>query len=160
SQGLRIPLVYNTSGWEQGEILKMLDGGVDIYLADFKYMDPIHEATYSNGAVDYPSVTRSALIEMNRQVGIALPEKNGIIYRGLMIRHLVMPNNVSSSMAAMEWIADHLPAETFVNIMIQYRPAYRAHLYPEIDCYVSRDFYEEVVTVARKLGLTNLDVDI
>ena len=160
SQGLRIPLVYNTSGWEQGEILKMLDGVVDIYLADFKYMDPIHAATYSNGAVDYPSVTRSALIEMNRQVGIALPEKNGIIYRGLMIRHLVMPNNVSSSMAAMEWIADHLPAETFVNIMIQYRPAYRAHLYPEIDCYVSRDFYEEVVTGARKLGLTNLDVDI
>ena len=160
SSGLRIPLVYNTSGWERKEILEILDGVVDIYLTDFKYMDAQHAATYSNDAADYPDVTRSALIEMNRQVGVARPEKNGIIYKGLMIRHLVMPNNVSGSMAAMEWIADHLPLETYVNIMIQYRPAYRAHLYPEIDGYVSRDFYKEVVTGARNLGLTNLDVDI
>ncbi|MCK4879385.1 MAG: hypothetical protein KAS82_01955 [Bacteroidales bacterium] len=160
SRGLRIPLVYNTSGWERDEILEMLDGVVDIYLADFKYMDAQHAATYSNDAADYPDVTRSALLEMNRQVGVACPEENGIIYRGLMIRHLVMPNNVSGSMAAMEWIAGHLPPETYVNIMIQYRPSYRAHLYPEIDSSVPGDFYEEVVTGARNLGLTNLDVDI
>ena len=160
SKGLRIPLVYNTSGWERDEILKMLNGVVDIYLADFKYMDAQHAASYSNDAADYPDVTRSALLEMNRQVGVACPEEDGIIYRGLMIRHLVMPNNVSGSMAAMEWIAGHLPPETFVNIMIQYRPAYRAYLYPEIDSFVPRDFYEEVVTRARDLGLTNLDVDI
>ncbi|MEN8229463.1 MAG: radical SAM protein [Bacteroidota bacterium] len=160
ANGLRLPLVYNTSGWERPDILELLDGIVDIYLADFKYMDPQHAATYSNEAVDYPDVTRSALLEMNRQTGVASPEKNGIIYRGLMIRHLVMPNYVSGSMAAMEWISDHLPLETYVNIMIQYRPAYRAHLYPEIDCSVSVDYYEEVVARARNLGLTNLDVDI
>ncbi len=160
SRGLRLPLVYNTCGWERLPILKLLDGVADIYLADFKYMDADQAALYSSDAETYPEVTRSALLEMNRQVGVAQPEKNGIIYRGLMIRHLVMPNNVSGSMAAMEWIAGHLPATTFVNIMVQYRPAYRAHLFPEIDHSVSMDAYLEVVTGARKCGLTNLDVDV
>jgi len=159
SRGLRLPLVYNTSGWERTRILKLLDGVVDIYLADFKYMDAQHAAAYSNDALDYPEVTCSALLEMNRQVGVALPERNGVICRGLMIRHLVMPNNVSGSIEAMRWIAEYLPVETYVNIMIQYRPAYRAHLFPEIDGYVSRDAYLEVVTEARTLGLTNLDVE-
>ena len=77
-----------------------------------------------------------------------------------MIRHLVMPGDVSASMEAMKWIAAHLPLPTFVNIMIQYRPAYRAHLYPEIDSHVSREEYSEVVHVARNCGLTNLDVDL
>jgi len=160
ARGLRIPLVYNTCGWERSEVLEILDGIVDIYLADFKYMDAHLASRYSGDAADYPAVTRSALIEMNRQVGPAIPEKNGIIYRGLMIRHLVMPNNTGGSADAMRWIADHLPLETYVNIMVQYRPAYRAHLYPEIDSYVSRTMYEEVVNVARNSGLTNLDVDI
>ena len=160
SSDLRIPLVYNTCGWEREEILRVLDGIVDIYLADFKYMDPDQASRYSGDASDYPSVTQSALIEMNRQVGPARPEKNGTIYRGLMIRHLVMPNNVAGSVRAMQWIAEHLPKQTYVNIMIQYRPAYRAHLYPEIDSYVSREDYVEVVTEARNLELTNLDVDI
>jgi putative pyruvate formate lyase activating enzyme len=106
---------------------------VDIYLADFKYMDAALAARYSSDAADYPGITRSAHLEMNRQAGVALPEKNGIIFRGLMIRHLVMPGNVSGSGEAMHWIAENLPPETFVNIMIQYRPAYRAHLFPEID---------------------------
>ena len=160
SRGLRLPLVYNTSGWERAEILDLLDGVVDIYLADFKYMDADLAALYSSDAESYPDVTRSALVEMNRQVGVALPRENGIVYRGLMIRHLVMPGNVSGSIEAMRWIAGHLPAETYVNIMIQYRPAYRAHLFPEIDGSVSRDTYREVVTEARKCGLTNLDVDV
>lgn len=155
SRGLRVPLVYNTCGWERDEILGLLDGIVDIYLADFKYMDAQHAATYSSEAGDYPDVTRSALLEMNRQVGVALPEKNGIIYRGLMIRHLVMPNNVSGSIEAMRWIAGHLPLQTYVNIMNQYRSAYRAHLFPEINVAVSRDAYMEVLAEARNLGLTN-----
>jgi putative pyruvate formate lyase activating enzyme len=160
SLGLRIPLVYNTCGWERQDILDLLDGVVDIYLADFKYMDPQMASTYSSEATYYPSITQAALLEMNRQVGTAIPEKNGIIYRGLMIRHLVMPNDVSGSREAMKWIAGNLPAETFVNIMIQYRPAYRAHLYSEMDRYVSREEYKEVVATARSEGLTNLDVDI
>jgi putative pyruvate formate lyase activating enzyme len=160
ANGLRLPLVYNTCGWERTEILKLLDGIVDIYLADFKYMDAYHSRIYSNEAADYPAVTQEALMEMNRQVGVALPASNGVVFRGLMIRHLVMPSNVSGSMKAMEWIAQHLPLQTFVNIMIQYRPAYRAHLFPEIDQYVSVKEYKDIVTHARGLGLENLDVDI
>jgi putative pyruvate formate lyase activating enzyme len=158
--GLRMPLVWNTCGWERSEVLKLLDGAVDIYLADFKYMDPGKAWELSDGAASYPEITRSALLEMNRQVGVAKPEKNGLIYRGLMIRHLVLPGNVSDSLEAMEWIGTNLPSDTFVNIMIQYRPAYRAHLYPEIDNYVSRQEYAAVVAKARDCGLTNLDVDL
>lgn len=159
-EGLRIPLVYNTSGWERSAILKHLDGIVDIYLADFKYMDADMAALYSSDAESYPEVTRSALIEMNRQVGVTLPGENGMVYRGLMIRHLVMPGGVSGSVGAMRWIGQHLPLDTYVNIMIQYRPAYRAHLFPEIDSYVSRDDYRQVVEEAQSCGLDNLDVDI
>lgn len=158
-QGLRIPLVYNTCGWERSAVLEMLDGVVDIYLADFKYMDAEMSALYSSDALSYPEITRKALIEMNRQVGVALPAGNGVIYRGLMIRHLVMPNNVSGSLDAMRWVSHNLPLDTYVNIMIQYRPAYRAHLYPEIDTYVSREEYQKVVNMARSSGLQNLDVD-
>jgi putative pyruvate formate lyase activating enzyme len=158
-EGLRLPLVYNTSGWERSEILRILDGIVDIYLADFKYMDGERAAKYSSDAASYPDITRAALAEMNTQVGVALPERNGVIYRGLMIRHLVMPGGVSGSLEAVRWIAASLPPETYVNIMIQYRPAYRAHLYPEIDAYVSRDEYQAVVEEAERCGLLNLDID-
>jgi len=160
SKGLRLPLVYNTCGWERAPVLELLDGVVDIYLADFKYMDASVASDYSGGAEEYPLITRSALLEMNRQVGTAQPEHKGVVSRGLMIRHLVMPANVSGSMEAMRWIAGNLPADTYVNIMIQYRPAYRAHLFPEIDRYISREEYAGVVDEARKCGLTNLDADI
>jgi putative pyruvate formate lyase activating enzyme len=160
SRGLRIPLVYNTSGWERPDVLDLLDGVVDIYLADFKYTDPDMAHSYSADAGSYPSVTKAALMEMNRQVGVAVPERNGVIFRGLMIRHLVMPGEVSGSMEAVRWIADNLPADTYVNLMLQYRPAYRAHLYPEIDRPVSREEYLEIVDEARRCGLTNLDVDL
>jgi len=160
SGGLRIPLVYNTSGWERREILEILDGIVDIYLADFKYMDPVHAARYSSDAKNYPSVTRDALLEMNRQVGVAVPDEGGIIHRGLMIRHLVMPDDVSGSLEAVEWIASHLPAQTYVNIMMQYRPAYRAHDHPAINRPVTRDEYEAVVRMAGEQGLTSLDTDL
>jgi len=160
SRGLRLPLVYNTCGWERSDVLEQLDGVVDIYLADFKYMDPEMAGTYSGEAEDYPMTTRSALLEMNRQVGTAHPENNGVVCEGLMIRHLVMPGGVSGSAKAMRWIAGNLPLDTYVNIMIQYRPAYRAHLYPEIDHSVSVEKYKNVVDEARECGLTNLDVDV
>ena len=158
-KGLRLPLVYNTCGWERSEILEILDGIVDIDLADFKYMDAGNASRYSSDAGSYPEISRSALLEMNRQVGVARPERNGVIHRGLMIRHLVMPGDVSGSVDAMRWISRSLPLDTYVNIMIQYRPAYRAHLYHEIDAYVSREQYLEVVREAGDCGLTNLDVD-
>ena len=158
-QGLRLPLVYNTCGWEQSDILALLEGIVDIYLADFKYMDAGKSALYSSDAGSYPEISRSALIEMNRQVGVAMPAENGMVYSGLMIRHLVMPGDASSSLEAMRWISGYLPLDTYVNIMIQYRPAYRAHLFPEINKYVNRETYQEAVREARKCGLVNLDVN-
>ncbi len=111
-KGLRLPLVYNTCGWERLEIVKMLDGIVDIYLPDFKYSDGGMAAKYSADAAKYPEVTQAALIEMNRQVGVARPADNGIMYRGLMIRHLVMPNGVSGTPKVIVWIAANLPKDT------------------------------------------------
>lgn len=157
-KGLRLPVVYNTCGWESPEILKRLDGIVDIYLPDFKYSDSEMAAKYSSGASDYPQVTKEALLEMHRQVGVAKPAKDGLMYRGLMIRHLVMPNNVGGSKEVVKWIAENLPPDTYLNIMSQYRPMYKAFDYPEISRRITKQEYEEVVEYARELGLTNLDI--
>lgn len=158
AQGLRLPVVYNTSGWERLEILAFLDGVVDIYLPDIKYWDSEMAATYSAGAASYPEVARAAVLEMNRQVGVANSRDDGLMQSGLMIRHLVMPNAVSGSERMMTWIADHLPKDTYVNIMAQYSPAHKAYDYPEIARRINRDEYQRVVDRARALGLTNLDV--
>jgi putative pyruvate formate lyase activating enzyme len=155
--GLRLPLVYNSSGWERLEVVRMLDGIVDIYLPDFKYADGAMASKYSSGAATYPEITKAALLEMHRQVGVATPAADGLMYRGLMIRHLVMPNDVGGSEEVIDWIAQNLPSNTYVNIMSQYRPMYRAHDYPEIARRLRRREYTEVVEHARQAGLTNLD---
>jgi putative pyruvate formate lyase activating enzyme len=157
-KGLRLPIVYNTSGWERLEILKILDGIVDIYLPDIKYWDSEMSAKYSSGAETYPEITKEAILEMHRQVGVAKPAKDGIMYRGLMIRHLVMPNNVGGSEKIMEWIAENLPKDTYVNIMSQYTPLYKAYDYPEISRRITVKEYIKVVNRAKELGLTNLDL--
>jgi len=158
SKGLRLPIVYNTSGWENLEILKVLDGIIDIYLPDFKYWDSSMAAKYSSKAKDYPEITKKAILEMNRQVGVAKPANDGIIYRGLMIRHLVMPEDVSGSIKVIEWIAENLPKDTYINIMSQYNPCYKAYDYPEISRRVTFKEYKKVVDRAKELGLTNLDI--
>jgi putative pyruvate formate lyase activating enzyme len=156
--GLRVPIVYNTSGWERLEILELLDGIVDIYLPDFKYWDSSMSAKYSSGAENYPEVTKAAILEMNRQVGVAKPAEDGIMQRGLMIRHLVMPDNVSGSEKIMEWIAENLPKDTYVNIMGQYTPQFKAYDFPEISRRITSEEYNKVVERAQDLGLTNLDI--
>jgi putative pyruvate formate lyase activating enzyme len=156
-RGLRLPLVYNTCGWERLEILKKLDGIIDIYLPDFKYSDPEMAAKYSSDAETYPEITKKALLEMFRQVGVAKPAKDGLMYHGLMIRHLVMPNKVSGTREVIEWIAENLPKDTYLNIMSQYRPMYKAFEYPEISRRISRQEYNEAINWAKKAGLTNLD---
>ena len=158
AKGLRIPLVYNTCGWEKREILRLLDGVVDIYLPDFKYADNAMADKYSSGADTYVEVTQQALQEMHRQVGVARPAADGLIYRGLMIRHLVMPNQVSGTRKVICWIAEHLPKDTYLNLMSQYRPMYQAKDYPKIARRITREEYEEVVAFARERGLTNLDI--
>ena len=158
ARGLRLPIVYNTSGWERLEILKLLDGTVDIYLPDFKIWDSDISSKYSTGAANYPEITGKAILEMHRQVGVAKPAKDGIMQRGLMIRHLVMPNNTGGSENVMKWIAENLPKDTYVNIMAQYNPHYKAYDYPEISRRITRNEYIKVVKKAKDLGLTNLDI--
>ncbi|MBU1297595.1 MAG: radical SAM protein [Bacteroidetes bacterium] len=157
-KGLRLPVVYNTCGWERLEIIKKLDGIVDIYLPDFKYSDGKMAAKYSSNAMTYPEVTQDALLEMHRQVGVAKPASDGIIYHGLMIRHLVMPNNVGGTKGVIEWIAANLPKDTYLNLMSQYRPMYKAFNYPEISRRLVREEYIQAVNWALEAGLTNVDI--
>ena len=158
SEGLRIPLVYNTCGWEKLEILEKLDEIVDIYLPDFKYSDKKMADKYSSGAERYPEMTKKALLEMHRQVGVAKPSSDGLMYRGLMIRHLVMPNNVSGTEEVIRWIGEHLPKDTYLNLMSQYRPMYQASNYPQISRRITRKEYARAVKAAEHIGLTNVDV--
>ena len=156
SKGLDLPIVYNTCGWERVEILKILDGIVDIYLPDFKYSDGQNAAKYSSGAETYVELGQKALLEMHRQVGVAKPAKDGLMYHGLMIRHLVMPNNVSGTKEVIEWIAKNLPKDTYLNLMSQYSPMYKAFEYPEIARRITRSEYADAINCAKAAGLTNL----
>ena len=176
AKGLRLPLVYNTCGWERLEILKKLDGIVDIYLPDFKYASGDMALKYSSCAPPdmassrpevtaryspsdtYPDLTKMGLLEMHRQVGVARPASDGLVHRGLMVRHLVMPNRVGGSREVVRWIANNLPKDTYLNIMSQYTPTYKAFDYPEISRKIRRKEYAEVVKTAKEAGLTNLDV--
>jgi|YNPMSStandDraft_1061717.scaffolds.fasta_scaffold00925_1 putative pyruvate formate lyase activating enzyme len=156
-KGLRIPIVYNSSGWEKAEVIKYLDKVVDIYLPDFKYGCNHHAKKYSIGASDYVERTQEAIAEMNRQVGVLKTNpKTGLAQRGLMIRHLVMPNNVSCSEQVFKWIAENLPKETYVNIMSQYTPYFKAKHYPEINRRITLKEYQDAVNAAKKAGLTNI----
>jgi putative pyruvate formate lyase activating enzyme len=159
SRGLRLPLVYNTSGYERVEILKMLDGIVDIYLPDMKFMHATQAGTYLAGAEDYPETARKAILEMQRQVGRHRTDEDGIARRGLMIRHLVMPNRVAGTREFVSWVADRLPRDTYVNIMHQYHVDYKAYDYPQIRRGLRASEFLEAVTWARQAGLTNLDPD-
>jgi len=156
-KGLRLPLVYNTSGYERLEIVKLLDGIVDIYMPDMKYMDSDQAAKYSSEASDYPEVTKKAIIEMNRQVGELTTDSNGIALRGLIIRHLVMPNRVAGTEQFVKWVAEALPKTTYVNIMPQYRVEYKAYEYPKISRGITVQEFLEAMEWAEQCGLTNLD---
>jgi putative pyruvate formate lyase activating enzyme len=176
ARGLRLPLVYNTCGWEQLEILRLLDGVVDIYLPDFKYASGDMAAKYSTcvppdtryleseaGAryspTDiYPDLTKMALLEMQRQVGVARPDQDGLMRRGLMLRHLVMPNDVGGTREVVRWIAANLPKDTYLNLMSQYTPMHRANEFPAINRRITRDEYRAAVEAAREAGLTNLEI--
>jgi len=156
-KGLRIPLVYNTSGYERPEIIKLLDGIVDIYLPDMKYMDSGKAEAYSAGASDYPETAKQAIIEMNRQVGEHKTDHRGIALRGLMIRHLVMPNRVAGTREFVRWVAENLSKTTYVNIMPQYRVEYKAFEHPEISRGITVEEFLEAMDWAEQQGLINLD---
>jgi len=157
-KGLKLPLVYNTSGYEKTETLRLLDGVVDIYLPDFKYFDSAMAEKYSNGAKNYPEMAKSAILEMNRQVSVALTADDGKMYKGLMIRHLVLPNDVSSTKEVLKWIAENLSLDTYINLMSQYTPSYKAEKYPKLSRRIYRKEYNEAVSYVRQLGLSNVEI--
>ena len=157
NKGLRLPLVYNTSGYERLEIMKLLDGIVDIYMPDMKYMDDGQAAKYSSRASDYPEMAKKAIIEMNRQVGELLVDRRGIALRGLIIRHLVMPNRVAGTEKFVKWVAENLPKSTYVNIMPQYHVEYKAFEYTKISRAITVQEFLEAMDWAEQYGLTNLD---
>lgn len=151
-RGLTIPLVYNSGGYESVQALRLLDGIIDIYMPDIKYSDNTLARKYS-GASDYWDVVRRAVKEMHRQVGNLKLDGRGIATRGLLIRHLVLPNGVAGSQAVMEFIAREISLNSYVNIMDQYRPLHRAHRSPEINRLITEMEYDEVVEHALSLGL-------
>ena len=155
--GLNIPIVYNTSGYEKLEVLQLLDGIVDIYLPDFKYMDPELAAKYSSEAYNYPHYARIAFKEMFRQVGDLQVAERGIARKGLMVRHLVLPNRIAGTRELLKFISEELSKTTYINIMRQYRPEYQAPQYPKINRRISKAEYSEAIKWAREYGLIRLD---
>lgn len=156
AKGLRIPLVYNTGGYDSLTALKLLDGIIDIYMPDMKYSNANLARKYSR-IPNYPKINQQAVKEMHRQVGDLVLDENGIAQRGLLIRHLVLPNNIAGSEQILTFIAQEISPNTYLNIMDQYRPLYHAHQYPELNRRITRQEYQEVVELARSLGLHRLD---
>ena len=150
--GLEIPLVYNCGGYESVETLRLLEGIIDIYMPDFKYSDAAAARRYSN-APDYFEIAKAAVAEMHRQVGVLQLNEQGIAVRGLLIRHLVMPNQVVGSKEILQFIAQQLSPDSYVNIMDQYRPCYKAVHFPEINRRITQKEYDEVIRWALDAGL-------
>lgn len=151
SRGLRLPIVYNTSGYDSVAALRLLDGVVDIYMPDVKYSDSAIGQHYS-GIPHYWEVVRPALREMHRQAGDLRIER-GLAVRGLLIRHLVLPGCLAGSREVLRFIAEEISRDTWINLMDQYHPAYRAYDYPELARRITTGEYAEVVAYARSLGL-------
>ncbi|GAB4310622.1 MAG: radical SAM protein [Candidatus Sumerlaeia bacterium] len=156
AEGLRLPVVYNTSAYDSLEVIRLLDGIVDIYMPDFKYWAPDRSGRYLN-APDYPEVARAVLREMHRQVGVLDLDEQGIARRGLLVRHLVMPNAGEDTKAILNFIASELSPGTYVNIMAQYHPWGRARDFTEINRFITAGEYEAALSSARDCGLNNLD---
>jgi putative pyruvate formate lyase activating enzyme len=151
-RGLTIPFVYNCGGYESLEVLKLLAGIIDIYMPDAKFAGEVQAAAYCN-APDYPWVLQEVLREMHRQVGDLSVDDQGIATRGLLIRHLVMPQGTSGTKEIIAFIVEQVSENSYVNIMAQYRPLYRSIEYPEIDRRITAKEYRDAIKIARQGGL-------
>jgi putative pyruvate formate lyase activating enzyme len=152
--GLHLPLVYNSGGYDSLEALRLLDGIFDIYMPDIKYADEAFARKYSL-VKDYYPVARAALKEMHRQAG-DLVEEDGVAVRGLIIRHLVLPQGLAGTAEVMRFIAEELSVDSYVNVMAQYRPENKAYNYPELSRRLSVEEYQEALELARSQGLHRL----
>jgi putative pyruvate formate lyase activating enzyme len=155
-RGLRLPLVYNTGGYDSLEALALLDGIVDIYMPDMKYGDSGLARKYSK-VRNYVEANQAAVKEMHRQVGDLALDENGIALRGLLVRHLVMPQGIAGTPKVLEFIANEISRDTYLNLMDQYQPCYRADEYPEIDRPITAAEFREALDTAARLGLDRLD---
>jgi len=154
--GLRLPLVYNSGGYDSLPTLALLDGVIDIYMPDMKYSDEATARRLSR-VKDYPAVNRAAVAEMHRQVGDLRLDGQGIAQRGLLVRHLVLPRGLAGSEAVMRFLAEDVSPATYVNIMDQYRPCYKAHEFPELNRRITAPEYAEALRWAEEAGLRRLD---
>lgn len=154
--GLKVPLVYNTGGYDAVDTLKLLDGVVDIYMPDFKFWDPAVAAQLCQ-AEDYPEIARQALKEMHRQVGDLVMDEHGVARRGLLVRHLVLPDGLAGTRECMEFLAKEISPHTYVNVMGQYRPCGRAYEHPSLSKFLTSLEHHEAMRLAREAGLTRLD---
>jgi putative pyruvate formate lyase activating enzyme len=154
--GLRLPLVYNTGGYDSPSSLNLLDGVIDIYMPDMKYASAQISRHYSK-ARNYPVINQSAVLEMHRQVGDLQVDKHGLATRGLLVRHLVLPNNLSGTDKIVRFLAEEISANTYLNLMDQYRPAYKAHNHPKLNRRITRQEYRTAVQWAQEAGLQRLD---
>ena len=152
AMGLTLPLVYNTSAYDRVETLQLLDGIVDIYMPDCKFWSKESAARYL-GAPDYPQVMQQAIVEMHTQVGDLSCGQGGEAVRGLLVRHLVMPGLLEETGRIMKFLVESISPETFVNLMDQYRPCYRASEFAEINRELRPGEYEQAVKMAREAGL-------
>jgi len=155
-QGLRLPLVYNTSGYDSLEALALLDGVVDIYMPDMKYGDEKLAHKYSH-VRDYVRVNQAAVREMHRQVGDLVINAEGLAERGVLLRHLVLPNGISGVEQVLRFLAEEISTNTYLNLMGQYRPCYRAGEHPGLSRLLARAEFSEALAVARRYGLHRLD---
>jgi len=150
-RGLGVPIVWNSGGYDSREVLEALDGWVDIYMPDTKYMD--EDVAFRLSRVrDYPAVMKMNLKEMHRQVGDLIVE-GGVAVRGLLVRHLVLPNGLSGDEELIDFLADEVSPRTYLNLMAQYRPCYKAHYIPELRGYIDIGEFRRLVGYARERGL-------
>jgi putative pyruvate formate lyase activating enzyme len=155
-EGLAVPLVYNTGSYDRTSTLKLLEGVIDLYMPDFKFWDSA-VAKAACDAEDYPAVARAALSEMHRQVGDLVVDENGIAQRGLIIRHLVLPNEMAGTREVMRFIARKISSESYVNIMSQYRPCGRAAEIDGLGKFPTRSDFKNAVEIAKQEGIERLD---
>jgi len=154
--GLRLPLVYNTGGYDSIEALQLLDGIIDVYMPDVKYADSDAAFKHSK-AKGYVEFNRAAVREMHRQVGDLVLDERGIARRGLLVRHLVLPGNLAGTEKVLEFLSNEISVDTYLNLMDQYRPCYRADEYPPLDRPVSRAEYLEALRLCDQYRLQRLD---
>lgn len=154
-KGLNLPIVYNCGGYDSIQTLKLLDGVIDIYMPDMKYANEMVAKKYSR-VPNYPTINQTAVLEMFRQVGDLVMDENGIAVKGLLVRHLIMPDGIAGTEKVIHFLAENVSRNVYLNLMDQYWPAYQANRYPEINRRINPSELKKAIDIARKMDLQRL----